>query len=70
MNQNTITVRGQRYPVENIAELPSIQAQLATLMKARGFDAYGTVHVPGDEATTVYRAVRTGAWQIIQRVRS
>lgn len=71
MKSNTMTVGGQTYTVERVAELGTIEPQLAQLMKARGFNAYGYVNIPGWPGdAVVYRAERNGAWQIVPRVRA
>lgn len=64
----TIRIQGRAHQVLDIAELETIPAQLARLMKARGFNAYGYVRIDGaGDRIPVYRAATTGAWQILHR---
>lgn len=61
----TIVVQGQRYPVSDVHELCTVPAQLAAHMKARGFDAYGTVSLPRARAAIAYRATKTRTWHVV-----
>jgi hypothetical protein len=67
---NTITVDGRVYTVENVHPIEEITPQLASHMQARGFNAYGYVSFPRGGNAIAYRAAQTGAWHLVQRVRS
>lgn len=66
---NTITVDGRSYPIENVHPLEEITPQLAQHMKARGFNAYGYVTFPRGGNAIAYRAAKNGAWHLVTRVR-
>lgn len=66
--RDTITVDGRVHAVDNVRLVAEVDPQLATHMKARGFDAYGFVRIPSGEAIA-YRLAGGGSWCIVQRVR-